>query len=106
LHPDASIVGIHASPRFSEQHFGNAQEDISDSLLEAGSLLSGADLAKPVDFFLQRWRYALGSRDGTEPARLVKAPAPLVLAGDAIGGGKIEGAWLSGREAARLVSAA
>ncbi|MFM8656871.1 MAG: hypothetical protein ACKOD5_07040, partial [Chthoniobacterales bacterium] len=105
LHPEATIVVIHASPPFSDQHFGNAQEDIADSLLEAGSLLSGADLAKPVDFFLQRWRYALGSRDGTEPARLVMAPAPLVLAGDAIGGGKIEGAWLSGQEAARLVSA-
>lgn len=104
LHPGVSIVVIHASPRFSEQHFGATEDDIADSLLEAGSLLSGADVAKPIDFFLQRWRYALGSRDGTEPARLVKAPAPLVLAGDAIGGGKIEGAWLSGREAARLVS--
>jgi len=105
LHPDASIVVIHASPLFSEQHFDAAQDGIASKLLEAASLLSGADLAKPIDFFLQRWRYALGSRDGTEPARLVKAPAPLVLAGDAIGGGKIEGAWLSGREAARLVSA-
>jgi len=105
LHPGASIVVIHASPRFSERHFSEAEEVITSKLLEAASMLAGTDLAKPADFFLQRWRYALGSRDGTESARLIEGPAPLVLAGDAVGGGKIEGAWLSGREAARLASA-
>jgi len=105
LHPGASIVVIHASPRFSERHFSEAEEVITSKLLEAASMLAGTDLAKPADFFLQRWRYALGSRDGTESARLIEGPAPLVLAGDSVGGGKIEGAWLSGREAARLASA-
>jgi len=108
LHADASIVVIHASPQFSEEHFNDAEEIIASKLLEAASMLAGTELEKPSDFFVQRWRYALGSRDGTESALLFGETAPLVLAGDSVGGGKIEGAWLSGREAARLawVSAA
>lgn len=105
LHPGASVVVIHATPRFSEEHFSGTEEVIASKLLEAASMLAGTQLSNPSGLFLQRWRYALGSRDGAEPARSIEGPAPLVLAGDAFGGGKIEGAWLSGREAARLTSA-
>jgi predicted NAD/FAD-dependent oxidoreductase len=52
---------------------------------------------------LQRWRYALGTKAGGELARVISGPEPLVLAGDAIAGGKIEGAWLSGRAAAQAL---
>jgi predicted NAD/FAD-dependent oxidoreductase len=52
---------------------------------------------------LQRWRYALGPAADGELARVFPGPPPLVLAGDAIAGGKIEGAWLSGRAAAQAL---
>jgi predicted NAD/FAD-dependent oxidoreductase len=52
---------------------------------------------------LQRWRYALGAELGGKHARVIPGPQPLVLAGDAIAGGKIEGAWLSGRAAAQTL---
>ena len=104
LHANATVVVIHASPRFSEENFGHEEENIANAILKAASKLADTDLAGPSAFFLQRWRYALGSRDGAEPARLIEGPAPLILAGDAVAGGKIEGAWLSGREAARLAA--
>ena len=104
-HPDATVVVIHASPQFSAEYFGGEESAIAAKLLQSASQIAKADLSAPSAFFLQRWRYALGSDRTGEAAHVFSDGAPLVLAGDAIAGGKIEGAWLSGREAARLLSA-
>jgi len=105
LHADATIVVIHASPTFSQEHFGDAQEAVAKTLLEAASHVAKEDLSHPDDYFLQRWRHALGPEGDGQAALLFSDGPPLVLAGDAIAGGKIEGAWLSGQEAARLLGA-
>jgi renalase len=106
LHPDATILVIHASAAFSREHFGAAEDALVARMLEAAGRIAGEDLSAPSSFFLQRWRYALGAEHNGPPAILSPGEPTLVLAGDAIAGGKIEGAWLSGREAARLLSAA
>jgi predicted NAD/FAD-dependent oxidoreductase len=55
---------------------------------------------------LQRWRYATTSEHvAGSKAVLLEAPAALVLAGESFGGGKVEGAWLSGVHAASLLGA-
>jgi len=105
LHAYATILVIHASPKFSKEHFGDAANQIAKDLLEAAGRLAKADLSNPDDYFLQRWRYALGPEGNGQAALLFSDGPPLVLAGDAIAGGKIEGAWLSGQEAARLLAA-
>ena len=105
LHADATILVIHAAPKFSEEHFGDAADQIAKDLLAAASSVAKADLSHPDDYFLQRWRYALGPEGDGQAALLFSDGPPLVLAGDAIAGGKIEGAWLSGQEAARLLGA-
>lgn len=104
LHPNATIVVIHAAPAFSAENFNRNEADLSAELLKAASHLSRVDLEKPTGCFLQRWRYALGSDRGGPAALHLAGTAPLTLAGDAIAGGKIEGAWRSGREAARLIA--
>lgn len=106
LHPGATVLVVHASPDFSAAYYGEDENPIVNRLLERAGHLARADLSTPQSRFLQRWRYALGPQTAGEPARLVSGTPPLVLAGDAIAGGKIEGAWLSGREAAHLALSA
>ena len=103
LHPDATVLVVHGSPGFSAANFDADKNLIARQLLEHAGHLAKADLSAPQSWFLQRWRYALGPQTDGEPARLIPGGPPLVLAGDAIAGGKIEGAWLSGKAAAKLL---
>ena len=105
LHGDRTIVVVHAAPKFSADNFDCDEAGISAELLRTASRLARVDLEHPTDCFLQRWRYALGTDRGGPAALHFGGTAPLILAGDAIAGGKIEGAWRSGREAARLLAA-
>ena len=104
LHPDATVLVVHASPEFSSTHYDVDENVIVRRLLERAGFLAKADLSAPQSWFLQRWRYALGPQTNGEPARLISDTPALVLAGDAIAGGKIEGAWLSGKAAAKSLS--
>lgn len=103
LHPDVTVVVVHASPSFSAAYYDADGNVIVRQLLERAGHIAKTDLSAPRSWFLQRWRYALGPQTDGEPARLVAGAPPLVLAGDAIAGGKIEGAWLSGKAAAKLL---
>jgi predicted NAD/FAD-dependent oxidoreductase len=104
LHPDVTVLVVHASPDFSASYYNADEKVIVRQLLEHAGHIAKADLSAPQSWFLQRWRYALGPQSDGEPARLISGTPPLVLGGDAIAGGKIEGAWLSGKAAAKLLS--
>jgi predicted NAD/FAD-dependent oxidoreductase len=106
LHPEATVLVLHAAPDFSAANFDADEHLIARQMLETAGQLTRADLSAPPSWFLQRWRYALGAETAGEAARLLPGMPPLVLAGDAIAGGKIEGAWRSGREAACLAVSA
>ena len=107
LHHDRTIIVVHASPAFSRAHYGEPEEKICEALLVRASEMSGEDLREPESIFLQRWRYAMPVHlpEGP-PALSFDLPAPLILAGESFAGGKIEGAWLSGRAASSLSSSA
>jgi len=101
LHGDRTVVMIHAAPAFSREHYGEPEHEVVAALLARASEISGEALPTPEAVFLQRWRYAMpvfASAGAT--VRRFDTPAPLILAGEAFAGGKIEGAWLSGRAAA------
>lgn len=104
LHPDATIIVIHSAPTFSTENFGGDEAELSGKLLRSASLLAQIDPESARHRFVQRWRYALGPERDGPPAVGFPTTAPLILAGDAIAGGKIEGAWQSGCEAARLLA--
>jgi predicted NAD/FAD-dependent oxidoreductase len=107
LHHDRTIIVVHASPAFSRTHYGEPEEKVRAALLVRASEMSDEDLREPESIFFQRWRYAMPVLPPEDPPALsFDLPAPLILAGESFAGGKIEGAWLSGRAAGALSSSA
>ena len=101
----APSLTLHARWDWSETFYGAADAQIAALLLDVvRPWLSGAE---PVATGVFRWRYAK-PRDPDDVGALLLAqdPAPLVLAGDALAGAKVEGAVTSGLEAARLLGVA
>lgn len=91
LHTRADV----AVARWDEDH--DALQ--ADLLLAAAPWLGAANI---IDVRMHRWRYATPVEPYFEPC-LSKADGQLVFAGDAFGGPRIEGAFLSGRAAADAV---
>ncbi len=106
-HPGATVLVLHGSAEFSRQHAAAPEGSFVPDMLVAAAAMTGLALEAPEDFFLQRWRYALATSHSEDRPliRRLEGPAPLVLAGDAVAGGKIEGAWSSGLAAARALGA-
>lgn len=89
---------MHASPLFTRVNYDAPAAEVAEQMMEAaGPWLGGARIA---EWQLHRWRYSLVSSSGPEPCCNIPSQAPLVLAGDAFGGARVEGAFLSGYAAA------
>jgi len=104
-HRGSTILVLHANPEFSEANYTAPPEEMTATMLAALSEATGADFANPTDTFFHRWRYsqAVVAAGAATGVLSWSGPAPLLVAGDAVGGGKIEGAWLSGRAAGRKI---
>jgi renalase len=93
---------LHASAAWSALHLERDEEAVAALLLAEFALLGGA---APAAWSAHRWRYAstLAAHHG---GCVWRADAALGLCGDWLNGGKVEGAWLSGRALAGLALAA
>ncbi len=84
---------LHASAEWSEAHIEDSAESVTAALIAAFEALGGP---APLAATAHRWRYA-----DTEPALTLgnwwDASLRLGMCGDWLNGGKVEGAWLSGR---------
>ncbi len=84
---------LHASPAWSEAHIEDDAASVTAALLAAFTALGGP---APLAATAHRWRYA-----DTEPALTLGCWRDCKLrvgaCGDWLNGGKVEGAWLSGR---------
>lgn len=90
--PGAAVT-IHASPEFSQTNWATPEAEVTATLLAAAApWLNGP----PLETQLQRWRYSLPLQLHPERCLVLREPAPLVFAGDAFGGPRVEGAALSG----------
>ncbi|MFN8081496.1 MAG: FAD-dependent oxidoreductase [Kineosporiaceae bacterium] len=96
------VLTIHADAPYSARAWQAPIEDVATDLLAAARLADHGD-AEPLPELmqLQRWRYARPTV--THSGRCLRATGvpPLVFAGDGFGEAKVEGAMLSGAEAAR-----
>jgi predicted NAD/FAD-dependent oxidoreductase len=95
-------VTLHATPAFSLEHWDHDRLESGRVLLAAAADWLGAGVRT---FQVHGWRYSQPKFRDTEPCVLVNQAPPLALAGDAFGGGGVEGAALSGRAAAQAILA-
>jgi len=93
-------VTIHATAEFSASHLDATDDEIADLLFASAGLAANVI---PGSLQIQRWRYARPSVEHPERFLVLDGVPPMVCAGDAFGGAKVEGAALSGVAAARAI---
>lgn len=93
---------LHATAQWSRDHLDTPTADVHAMLLAAAAPWVGE--ASVVESQVKRWRYATPVRTWPEPCLALEGgPGPLVLAGDAYAGPRVEGAYSSGLAAAAAV---
>lgn len=98
---DPVVLVAHATPAFTRAHLGAPTDAVADALLRAATAV-WAPADRPTWRDVHRWRYARPIAVRPEPY-LVLAPG-LLAAGDAFGGDRVEGAFLSGLAAAEALA--
>ena len=97
--PSGETWLLHATAEWSEAHIEATPEAVADTLLRAFAELGAPP---PEAWTAHRWRYA-----DTEPpldaCHVWDVDRRIGLCGDWLNGGKVEGAWLSGRSLAQDV---
>ena len=86
-------VTLHATAAFSLEHWDRDREGSARELLGAAKIWLGAEV---TEFQVHGWRYSKPLRVQERPCCVLSASPPLVLAGDAFAGPRVEGAVLSG----------
>lgn len=90
-------VTVHASPAFSRARLEEPPRDWLRDLLAAAT----EHLASPVgDAMGHRWRFARPTRTSDDGFLLASESPPVVVAGEAFAGARVEGAFRSGVQAA------
>ncbi len=97
----SSVITFHSTSGFAASRFDDSISSISERLLRAARpYLTGASI---LETQLQRWRYATPV-DVFPKRTFSTGDGRILLAGDAFGGPKIEGAFLSGMAAAAQIN--
>lgn len=98
-----AAVTIHSTAEFARAHWDTAPEATAALMLEAARPYLGSE-PPAAGWQLHRWRYSQPVTPFPDACRVLEPGlAPLVLAGDAFGGPRVEGAYLSGLAAARRI---
>ena len=99
----APAITLHANAAWSESHWDDDRTETDRTLLELARPWLGN--ANVVEVSPKRWRFATPRSIWPEPCWSdTSGPAPVVLAGDAFAGPRVEGAALSGLAAAASVA--
>ncbi len=97
---EAPAVTIHASHAFSLQHWERDRQESGRLLLHAAREWLGAAV---TTFQVHGWRYSKPMQVDPDACAVLSETPPLVLAGDAFAGPRVEGAALSGWAAAKAI---
>jgi hypothetical protein len=95
-------VTIHANPEFSLTHWDGDRMLSGQTLIDACQEWIGTEV---LSFQVHGWRYSKPMQVDEHPCALLRSTPPLVMAGDAFAGPRVEGAALSGFAAAETILA-
>jgi len=95
---DVGTLVITSEPNWSDWHVDADHVWIKNVMLSAASSLTGLTLETAPHQVLHRWLYASNK---SSPNVACLGEGDIILCGDWCQGGRVEGAWLSGRAAAR-----
>lgn len=95
-----AAITLHATGAFTREHLSAAPAHVTSLLVEAAAPYLGSAVTASQ---LHRWLYARPVADHQVMCLSSDEPAPLAVAGDALAGSRIEGAFLSGLAAARQI---
>jgi predicted NAD/FAD-dependent oxidoreductase len=103
ISPGATLVTVHAGPDYSRQYWDRPDTEALNALATALQLFKDyrTEIAQA---HLDHWRYAMPITTYRERYLAADGLPPLVFAGDAFGGPRVEGAALSGLAAAEHVA--
>lgn len=93
-------VTLHATPQFSRAMWDRNDAAIARQMAGAAQAWLGPS---SLEYQVKRWLYSRPTSTHPADCLLVESSPPLILAGDAFGGPRIEGAALSGLAAADLL---
>lgn len=99
ISPDVSAVTLHANHKFSDEHWDSSNEVRGSLMLEAAEPFLKSNV---LEYDCHRWGFTKPIKPWPN-AYYQNAGLQLTLAGDSFGGVRIEGAALSGIEAAAAV---
>lgn len=101
ISPEPAVT-VHLSHDYSEQLWDRSDAEVLTQAREPIAAALGDVQIRHAQ--IRRWRYAGPVTPSPEPCLLAASrPGPLIFAGDAFGGAKVEGAFLSGRAAAQSI---
>ena len=93
---------LHASPEWSSANLGLDRTQVIEELIATVERITSTKLPEIEHRDAHLWRFARPAEDSTEGC-LVDSEAELVVAGDAFLGGRVEGAYRSGVQAAKAL---
>ncbi len=88
-----TVVTIHAGQEYSLAHWGRPDLEVGAAILAAAMPWLGSEVQQT---HLHRWRYGVPLRVHPDACLVAEGTPPLVFAGDAFGGPRVEAAALSG----------
>lgn len=97
---DMGAIVVHSAPDWSDQHADSDRDWVQDIMLKSASALIGLPLDQAPHIALHRWLYSSSKASPDVPCL---SDDSLASAGDWCLGGRVQGAWLSGRAAAQAI---
>lgn len=91
---------LHCSNQYSRDHRDDADEDLVAQALRWLEEILDVELPSMVHSTVQHWRYARPANERILSDEPIESDTGLVFAGDWLQGGRVEGAWRSGINAA------